>query len=73
MNNDYYMKDESSGESKPEGESSRDAEHKIPWYQKIRGRIKPIFTNPMFTTFINLFIFIAFLIYWYYVRPNCYN
>ena len=66
MNNDYYMKDESSGESKPEGESSRDAENKIPWYQNIRGRIKPIFTNPMFTTFINVSIFIAFMIYWYY-------
>ena len=56
-----------------EGGSSRDAENKLPWYQKIRGRIKPIFTNPMFFTFIILFIIVAFVIYWYYVRPKWYK
>ena len=66
MNNEYYMNDD-------EGGSSRDAENKLPWYQKIRGRIKPIFTNPMFFTFIILFIIVAFVIYWYYVRPKWYK
>ena len=79
------MKDGSSGERyhdiKPEGgssrEAARDAENKSPWYQKIRGRIRSCarssaksILNPMFTTFIFLFIVIAFIIYWYYVRPN---
>ena len=66
------MKD-GSGENKSEGGSSRDAENKLPWYQKIRGRIKPIFTNPMFITFLIFFIFFAFMIYWYYVRPIWYE
>ena len=67
------MNDGSSGENKPEGVSSRDAENNLPWYQKIRERITPIFTNSMFITFIILFIFISFMIYWFYVRPNWYK
>ena len=65
MKNEYYMNDDKGG-------SSRDDENKLPWYQTIRGRIKPIFTNPMFLPFIILFIIIAFIIYWYYVRPKWY-
>ena len=84
MNNEYYMNDESSGESyhenKPEGggsrDAARDAENKLPWYQKIRGRMRSCaksIMNPMFITFIILFIVLAFMIFWYYVRPNWYK
>ena len=34
---------------------------------------KSIFTNPMFITFVILFIVIAIMIYWYYIRQNWYK
>ena len=40
---------------------------------KVGKFAKSMFMNPMFTTFIILFIFVAFMIYWYYGRPKWYK
>ena len=75
---------ESYHENKPEGggsrEAARDAGNKLPWYRRMgsyeRGRMRSCaksIMNPMFITFIILFIVIAFIIHWYYVRPNWYK
>ena len=71
MNNDYYMKDGSSGESCCETGGEVGGENKLSWYQRMRNWVsKSIFTNSMFFTFIILFIFIAIVIYWNHFRPK---
>ena len=61
-----------------EGEAARHAEgttgNKLPWYQRLQNwGSESNFTNPMFITDIILLIVIAFIINWYYIRPNWYK
>ena len=70
MNNDYCSNALTTAETTTEG---TDETGSMKVLRKVGKCAKSMFMNPMFITFIILSKIIAFMIYWYYVRPNWYK
>ena len=72
MNNEYCMEGESWRTTEGTAQTGSTKVRSCA-LEKVGKCSKSMFMNPMFITFIIIFIFIAFMIYWYYVRPNWYK
>ena len=70
MNNDYCSNTLTTAEGNTEG-TVETGRTKV--LGKVQNCAKQMFMNPMFITFIILIIFVAFIIFWYYVRLNWYK